>query len=87
MGQEADLGTVAGIFTCFNAMFNCIVIYYHGGAFADPSAAYATAEEMGRVAVEQNPELARQAMQAAVNNPQVVRSAGAAYGEGQSYTV
>jgi hypothetical protein len=87
ISQSASLGYAVGILTAINALFNMIIIYRHGKLFEDPSAEYGgTAESNAAAYLQQNPQLARQALSAGMtvarDNPELARQgmqAGNAY--------
>jgi len=77
MSSQQSLGLAMGIITSINAVFNLIIMYRHGKAFADPSNEYGTADATAAQYMRNNPELARGAISAGVgmarDNPELAR--------------
>ena len=77
MSSQPSLGLATGIITSINALFNLVIMYRHGKAFADPSNEYGTADDSAAQYMRNNPQLARNAMSAgaslARDNPELAR--------------
>jgi len=80
IGLKADfeaLGGIIGALTFLNAFLNCYIMYAHGEYYADPTQKYSTAESATQEYVQNNPELAQQAIGAgaafAASNPQLAQ--------------
>ncbi len=86
VSQQQTLGIIIGVLTILNAFFNLFISYKFGLFFADPTRQYTTAEGNAAAYIKENPQLARNAVNASIGIAQQNQTQGGASSMFSSFT-